>query len=71
MEIQPNKKEQPKENIQGNSKGKNKQIQAKSEKQGKQIMMMMIAGRKPIMCWSETDTKCGVESKSRGDARKD
>jgi hypothetical protein len=31
----------------------------------------MIAGRKPIACWPETNLEGGVESTSRGDARKD
>jgi hypothetical protein len=32
---------------------------------------MTKARRKPIMCWPKTVTKVGVESTSRGDARKD
>jgi hypothetical protein len=34
-------------------------------------MRMTTAGRKPIACWPETDAEGGVESTSRGDARKD
>jgi hypothetical protein len=43
----------------------------KRKKQGKQTMRMTTAGRKPIACWPETDAEGGVESTSRGDARKD
>ena len=34
-------------------------------------MRMTTAGRKSIACWPETDAGGGVESTSRGDARKD
>ena len=34
-------------------------------------MRMTIAEKKPIACWPETNAEGGVESTSRGDARKD
>jgi hypothetical protein len=34
-------------------------------------MRMITTGRKLIACWPKTDTEGGIESTSRGDARKD